>query len=306
MKPALLALIVCLLSGCTSRSAPRPEATGELQTLDHDGRTRTYLLRMPPSDARPAPLPLVLVLHGGGGNALNAERMTGFTALARSEGFIVVYPEGSARGRLRLLTWNAGHCCGYAMESGSDDVGFLRLLIGELSRRHPIDPDRIFVTGMSNGAMLAHRLGIELEATIAAIAPVAGGLFGDEPRGDGKVSALMINGMLDRSVPYGGGAPGGRFAHAWAGTPVKPAGYQARFWAQANGCADPGSTEYEAIVHVRFSCPEGLGVELYGVKNGGHAWPGGEQGSRLADAPTPDLNATGTIWAFFAAHPKRW
>ena len=46
-----------------------------------------------------ARLPLVLVLHGGGGNAANAERMTGFTAVARSEGFIVVYPEG---------TWYAG------------------------------------------------------------------------------------------------------------------------------------------------------------------------------------------------------
>ncbi|MCU0529885.1 MAG: hypothetical protein MUD04_10445 [Cyanobium sp. Prado107] len=132
----------------------------------------------------------MLALHGVGGNALIAERMTGFTTLARSEGFIVVYPEGSARGRLRLL-------------------------IGTLSRRPPIDPVRIFVTG-----------------------------------------------MFDRLVPCGDGAPRGRFAHAWAGTPVKPAGSQARFWAQAKGCADPGSTENEAIVHVRFGCPNGLGVEL--------------------------------------------
>lgn len=305
MKRALFVLASCLLAGCMSRTASPAAPAADLQSLDYEGRTRTFLLRLPPQAGAGDRLPLVLVLHGGAGNAANAERMTGFTALGMSEGFIVAYPQGTARGRLLMLTWNSGHCCGYAMESRVDDVGFLRHLIAEISRRHPVDRDRVFVTGMSNGAMMSHRVGIELGETIAAIAPVVGGLFGDEPKPRAPVSALMINGMLDRSVPYEGGSAGGRFAASWDGVPVEKAIEQAEFWAASNSCTNPVSTESAAYIHVSYTCPNGAGVEFYGMKNDGHAWPGGERGSRSGDAPTRDLQATRVIWDFFAAHPKK-
>lgn len=305
MNRRFLVLLIVLMAGCAGRAGEAPKTAGALQTLEHQGRTRSFLLRLPRSIPRGARLPLVLVLHGGGGNAENAERMTGFTPLARSENFIVVYPEGTSRGRSRLLTWNAGHCCGYAMQSRVDDVGFLGRLIDEISRQYPVDADRVFVTGMSNGAMMTHRAGIELGAKIAAIAPVVGALFGDEPSSRGRVSALMINGMLDGSVPYAGGPPGGRFADSWDGSPVRPALEQGVFWAKQDGCSAPATTERSAYVQVRYSCPDRLGVELYAIRTGGHAWPGGERGSQLGDEPSRALDATRVIWQFFATHPKR-
>lgn len=99
--------------------------------------------------------------------------ITGFTDKARAEGFIVVYPEGTSR-RGQLFTWKAGHCCGYAMEQRVNDVAFIGALIDALLARYPIDPKRVYVTGMSNGAMMAHRLGIELSEKVAAIAPAVG------------------------------------------------------------------------------------------------------------------------------------
>jgi polyhydroxybutyrate depolymerase len=299
---------VVLVTACGSRGTNLPARdSGGRQLIEHDGRDRSYLLRVPPvaSQGRTR-VPLVLVLHGGGGNGANAESMTGFTARARSEGFIVVYPEGTARGRIPLLTWNAGHCCGYAMAEQVDDVGFLGALIDHLSSRYPVDPQRVYVTGMSNGAMLSHRVGRELPGKIAAIAPVVGGLFGDETSHRPGVSAVMINGVLDRSVPYNGGSPGGRFAGSWDGTPVRPAAYQATFWANANGC-DPRATVVEAAryVHLRHECPSPFAVELYAVKDNGHAWPGGQRGSAAGDVPSNALDATAVIWAFFASHPKR-
>jgi len=75
---------------------------------------------------------LVLVLHGGGGNAANAEKITGFTENAKQEGFIVVYPEGTGRLKGKLLTWNAGPCCGYAMKHHVNDVGFINFIIDKL------------------------------------------------------------------------------------------------------------------------------------------------------------------------------
>jgi polyhydroxybutyrate depolymerase len=133
-----------------------------------------------------------------------------------------------------------------------------------------------------------------------------GGLFGDEEARRASVSAIMINGMRDTSVPYGGGPPGGRFANSWDGTPVKPAAYQAEYWATANGCAPVAAVvETAAYVHLRHACPGPVGVELYGVRDNGHAWPGGRRGSAAGDPPSTALNATDVIWAFFAAHPKR-
>lgn len=279
----------------------------DARTLVFNGSTRSYVVRTPaslPKDG--ARVPLVLVFHGGGGNAANAERMTRFTEKARKEGFIVVYPEGSGRMRTRLLTWNAGHCCGYAMQQRVDDVGFVNALIDELIRTYPIDTRRIYATGMSNGAMMAHRIGIELSHRIAAIAPVVGTIFGDEKRPSQPVPALIINGLLDKHVPPDGGQSRGPGANAWDGTPARPAVDQAAFWAEANGCKEkPTEREDATRIEQVYSCPAGRDVKLVLLKDNGHAWPGGRRGSRLGDLPSTSLNATDAIWEFFAAHPKR-
>lgn len=281
-------------------------AAGMHQTLVHNGVERAYTVRAPsglgPSGAR---WPLVLVLHGGGGNAAHAEAMTGFTEKAKQEGFMVVYPEGSSRFKGRLLTWNAGHCCGYAMQTKVDDVAFINALLDQLSRDYPIDPKRVYATGMSNGGMMAHRLGIELSYRFAAIAPVVATLFGDEASPAKPVSALMLNGGLDQSVPYRGGMPGGRFPDAWDGTPAQPALVQAVFWAKANACADtPVNQDGAVLVHTVYRCPEGRAVEAYLIKDSGHAWPGGRAGSRRGDTPSSSLDGTALIWDFFKAHAK--
>jgi len=285
-------------------------STADRQVLQHGGRARTYLVRVPDSVARRnapvAPVALVLVLHGGGGNAENAERMFGWTEKGRREGFIVAYPEGTGRGRFPMYTWNAGHCCGFAMENRVDDVGFIDALITQLQRQYPIDPARIYVTGMSNGGMMTHRLGIALSHRVAAIAPVVGALFGDEAAPHAPVSAIVFNGMVDASVPYEGGKGGGIGARAWDGTPTKPALQQGTFWAAADGCATtPRTEERGRTVVTTYDCPASLGVVLYALKDGGHAWPGGKRGTPMGDDPGNAVDATAMIWDFFAAHPKR-
>jgi polyhydroxybutyrate depolymerase len=264
------------------------------QSIEVNGVSRTYVVRVPERLKKGAAVPLVFVLHGGGGNAANAEKMTGFTAKAQQENFIVVYPEGSGRLRRGLFTWNAGHCCGYAMKNQIDDVAFINALIDHLAKIHSIDDRRIYVTGMSNGAMMAHRVGIELSARVAAIAPVVGAVFGDERLPTQPVAALMING------------PGsGRGKKAWDGTPAKAALDQGAFWAKANGC-EAASTKKDSTTQTtyRYPCPAGRAVELIAVKDNGHAWPGGEKGSQRGAEPSKSLDATEVIWEFFKAHPR--
>lgn len=282
-------------------------ARGEERHLVHDGQERRYLIRKPPRAAPGVLRPAVIVLHGGGGNAESAERMTGFTAVAGGAGAIVVYPEGTSRfaWTRRLKTWNAGHCCGYAMKNDIDDVGFIRALIDEIVAKDGADPRRISVTGLSNGGMMTHRLGIALSGKIAAIAPVIGGLFGDERRPAAPVPALIVNGALDQSIPLEGGPTRGRFPDAWDGTPLAPAARQGAFWAAANGCQTaPRMSRRGAVQTATYACPSGGAVIHQIVLDNGHAWPGGEKGARGSDEPSRALDATREIWTFLARQSR--
>ena len=302
-KQVLLACLSGVLSaGCAVTNVVADE---QHQLLSYNGSERSYLIRVPgnlPKNGKR--VPLVIVLHGGGGNAENAERMTGFTAKAEQAKFIVVYPNGTGRFKNKLLTWNAGHCCAYAMKHHADDVGFINALIDKLVQEYPVDSRRIYATGMSNGGMMTHRLGIELADRFAAIAPVVATVFGDEVVPSQPVSAIMLNGLLDKSVPNQGGPPGGRFKEEWDGTPAQPAMAQAAYWAKVNKCDQPEQQDHGTYITSMYHCPTGRAVSLYVIKNNGHAWPGGQSGSRHGDKPDAAVNGTDVIWEFFKAHPK--
>lgn len=314
MKKYMAGLAVVLflaLSGCGGSGGGDVPAKANMtkETLQYDGDERSYYLLVPNSvKASSKKVPLVIVLHGGGGNGENAARMTGFSDKAREEGFIVVYPNGTPPldALDTLMTWNAVHCCGTAMEENIDDVGFISSLIDTLAANYPVDTGEVFVTGMSNGGMMTHCIGRELYGKVTAIAPVVSGLFGDEVLPKKGVPAIIINGEIDESIPLEGGDPGGRFPDAWDGTSLKPVLYQAEFWAQANGCSlTPTATKTPVddavIMKLDYTpCPNEKKVHFYTVSDNGHAWPGGEKGSEEGDIPSDAMNATDEIWKFFS------
>lgn len=303
-RPFLVALARSVLAALLFTAAFAGQVSAQDQrSFSHDGIARDYLIFGPASTSATGLAPLVIVLHGAGIDADNTAGITRFGDLAREEGFYAVFPDGI--GPLFMNTWNAGHCCGQAMTEGIDDVGFIASLIDRLLATHPIDPDRIYVTGFSNGAMLAHRIGIELADRIAAIAPVAGTLFGDEPIARTPVPALIINNTDDRVVPPSGREPGvdGPLLQVWGGAPLLPAEYQARYWADVNGCERRSTLTASAAYRFEsFACPAGVSVEFYLVNNNRHLWPGGDVAIGGLSAATFD--ATGVIWEFFTRHSR--
>jgi polyhydroxybutyrate depolymerase len=275
-------------------------------TITVGTRQRSYLVH---DFSRARQVPVVIVLHGGGGNAENAVRMTGFDRIGQKEGLIVVYPNGTAaRERVPLLTWNAGHCCASAMKIGVDDVAFISTVIDVLVQGGRADPSRVYVTGMSNGAMMAHRLGRELSTKIAAIAPVVGAVFGDERPPLAPVPAFIIVGADDTIVPGAGGSlqvralTGGVSA---ADHGVAPAIEQATYWAKANGCGEPATSRDRASTVVEWrNCSSGAPVVFHTVARNGHAWPGGAPGRTGAAVPTQDFDASARMWTFFATQRR--
>lgn len=156
------------IDGCGRTTYPLGVSTEA--SIVHDGVERTFRVHVPPSYDATAATPVVLMFHGGFGSGRQLETSSGMSTIADREGFIAVYPDGTGGVR----TWNGGACCNPAARDGVDDVGFVDALLDHLESELCVDPARVFSSGMSNGAILSHRLACELSERIAAIAPVAG------------------------------------------------------------------------------------------------------------------------------------
>jgi len=305
----ILLLAASSLSGCV-REEPAIELTKGVTTTESlvcDGLTRTYRLYIPSSYDR-TPTPLVIVLHFGGGNSTIIETVTEMTEKAEEEGFIVVYPDGNGRLKDRFLTWNAGFCCGYALENNIDDVKFIYTLIEHFEKTLKIDASRIYVTGFCNGAALTYRVGAELSDVVAAIAPVAGSIGGKGTEGswwmipvpENPVSVIVFHGVHDGYILYEGGV-------TKSGAHVISVAESVSFWVEhnkCNPCCEKEVSESGNITQDTYSGgEEGTEVVLYTLLNGGHAWPGGKEFAG-GDPPTQELSATDVIWEFFKEHPK--
>ena len=274
--------------------------------LVHDGISRPYLLQAPPSNGA-VPVPLLVELHGRGIDAVQFDRLTGFGALAEEAGFALALP--SAIGEV----WNDGRLRSPRWPVEPDDIGYLTAVIDEATARLPIDPRRIYVVGMSNGAVMAGRLACELASRIAAFAQVAGtagvGVVADcHPAR--PVPILSIQGTADDYAPYEGGTRPTLRAQVIlrrAAGPSLGVDDWAQFWVAANGAADgPLVNKLGPDTTVRrwHGPTASSDVVFYRVEGAGHTWPGNRMAlPALLFGPTSHtFDATREIWAFLSTH----
>jgi len=301
---SLLAL-ACAVSGAPD--APLPPGD-RLRELAHDGRERSYLLHVPPARSA-GPRPLLLAFHGGGGNGPGFQRYAGLDPLADRDGWLVAYPNGTSRlfdGR--LLTWNAGACCGYASDTGVDDVGFAIAVIEDAARLAAVDRARVYATGHSNGAMMAYRLAAEASQRVAAIAPVAGAMMLDAFAPARPVPVLHIHSVDDPRALYAGGHTevlGREIRH-------RPVESGLARWRAADACPpEPAVLDSrrrpagDGAVHTATllawaPCAGGSEVRLWKLTGGGHGWPGSDPvlPERRMGPRTDVISAAEEIWAF--------
>ena len=241
-------------------------------------RERAYIVHVPAKlEPRPA---LVLNFHGGGGNAPAQQKYSRMDEVADREGFVVVYPEGTGPFQGRFETWNAGGCCGTAVRDNVDDVGFVRLLLDDLSRRQPYDPARVYATGLSNGAMMTYRLANELSDRIAAIAPVAGAIAIEHFPTARSVPVMHIHSVDDPRAPIAGGL-GPPFPLTETRVMHISVEVALAAWARANGCEGPMEQrerkEWKGHTATLFAYSKCRAeVLLWKLTGAGHVWPGGE------------------------------
>lgn len=311
MKQTVLALIVLLaLAWLTWRARGAASASHQGAANNHSiavaGTPRSYHLHIPPQLPATQPAPLVLVFHGGGGSGRQMERLSKFDDLADKDGFLVAYPDGIDH------HWNDGR---KNTAGPNDDVQFVDQLIDDVGKQHPVDPKRIFATGISNGGIFCHYLAARLSRRIAAIAPAAGGIARDyqaQFAPADPVSVFIINGDADPLVPFAGGeVPVGRKGA------VIPTTQGAEDWARVDACQPADKpialpdTDPDDGCTVEFTRwpggRAGTEVWLYVIHGGGHTWPGGPQylPRIVIGNVCRDFDATDEIWRFFQLHARK-
>ncbi len=289
-------------AGCMLAASRYPAGTTE-GSIVFGGRKRTFRVHVPASYAAGKPAPAVLLFHGGAGSGAQLQGESAeMDPIAEREGFLTIYPDGTGL----VQTWNGGLCCGKAVEDDVDDVGFVGKLLDQLEKELCVDTKRVFATGMSNGAILTHRLACELSSRFAAVAPVAGTIGVGTCQPDQSVAVMQIHGTMDGHVPFAGGVGCGPAGVAFVSVPDTLAG-----WRQRNGCAATSKPTFQqgngsCVAYDGCQAP----VVLCSVEGGGHSWPGGVPKVGVVDCPadgpqSTTFSASEVAWSFFAANPKR-
>lgn len=279
--------------------------------IQFGGRSREYIVHVPPGAS--TALPLLLAFHGGGGEAAGFQKYAGLDAVSDREKFLVVYPYGSGVFPRRLLTWNAGECCSYAMKNNIDDVGFAMAVLDDVIRRTGVDTKRIYATGHSNGAMMSYRLAAEHAERIAAIAPVSGAYNLQKFAPSQPVAVLDIHSVDDPRAVYNGGM-GPAFPGTQEKSSHRPVMDGIHRWTVNNKCkgdstvaetrkGKPGTENgsQTATLLVWKGCATGGDVAHWKLTGVGHGWPGDDGAvlrERIIGPQTTLVLAAEEVWKF--------
>jgi poly(3-hydroxybutyrate) depolymerase/S-formylglutathione hydrolase FrmB len=242
--------------------------------------------------------PAVIVLHGGMGSAAVMRANSGFDAVARAEGFMVVYGEGTEFGEGRHA-WNTGFLLRRQVQD-ADDIAYFDTLIDTIVRDHGADPARIFMTGGSNGGMMTFVYAVARPERLAAAAPVVASMFTFDATPSVPLPILIINGAKDDEVPIEGGMSRNPLVRRAQEAPYKPLEEVVRFWVGVNRSDQEPKIETRGTVTttVHAATPEGAVTEFVVDSAGGHGWPG-SRSRREGSAPIEAFSGAQRVWEFF-------
>jgi polyhydroxybutyrate depolymerase len=294
-----ISLLSLSLTACSLRKMPKinnPALQSQAQLFQHGQQQRSYVVVSPVQMKAGQKYPLILALHGGKGTAENMMKLANFSALPQAENFIQVYP--NAQNKL----WQDGRT-----SVDDSDVKFIEALCAHLTKIYPIDTQKTFAVGMSNGGFMASRLACELP-NIKAIAVVGASIEAQQVAANcansaGK-SVLYMMGTDDPLVPFGGG----QMPKITQGGKILSFEATLGHWQAINQCQKPISKALEALndgaTQVHFwdapNCKSGQ-VQGYQILGGGHTWPMGHGylPEFLIGKNNSKLNASEVILAFF-------
>jgi len=319
-------MLAVALAAAAAAPALKPNFTGNVG-FSYAGYAATTVAK--------TPVPLVLALHGCLEAPGDFEAGTRWFEDAEANGYVVVMPahpsDAGTDPNGCFEYWN-NH------DRGRGEPAALVNLVKDVETKYPIDPNRVYVTGLSGGGAMAVALAADYPDVFAAVGVHSGVEYqpcanndilscfyalslqneNQDPTASGKaaynqfkftkpVAGIFFVGDADQVVP------------SWNTTLAVRSFAVMDDGFTSNG-AFPGTFTATATEHTTGQVPEGRTYDTYVADNGlltwtivhgmGHAWAGGVNehasnagdGTNYNDPKAP--NATVAFRTFFFAHPK--
>lgn len=278
--------------------APAFAQTIVVDSFLHGGVYRSYRIYIPAINDGVKKVPLVFNLHGLGSNSIEQEAYGDFRTIADTADFIIVSPNGS-NVIFTIKGWNTFNGIG----TGIDDLGFISRLLDTVAAKYPVNTNKVYATGMSNGGFMSYELACFMSKRITAIASVTGSMTEERRiKCDAKHATpiMQIHGTADNTVGYDGTnylstTPG--FTHIDS---------LMQYWVKFNGCGTsalkttvPNSSTTDGCTaehYIWSGGKESSSVEFFKIINGEHTWPGA---AITTGVTNQYFNASAEIWRFF-------
>jgi polyhydroxybutyrate depolymerase len=281
----LLALLVTLaVTALVAPAHAAPSGISATIATPYGGQVRTVNVYAAARVPAETPVPLLIVLHGLYLDPATAEASSGLDQVADTEDVALAYPSGYEGG------WNAGNCCGDAHAARIDDVGFLVHIIHLVQQLRPIDLDRVYLAGFSNGGMMALKALCDRPDIFAGAVSVAGSLQ-TSCAGRRPLNAMIIHGQRDTTVPYNGE----RFSR-FLQVPVTAVRSSVAQLAGRSRCTAVHTSVAKRYLRSDYrGCAENTSVQLLTVPRMGHRWP---------DLQHDGMDGGALTWTFLRAQTR--
>ncbi len=295
----MLAVLLGIFAFVTMSLPVSTSAWATYATLAVNGVKRGAVVYLPSTYNANQHFPVLIVFHGANGSGAGMEDMTGFDSQADKHRFIVIYPDSVGP------KWDS---------QGTTDLQFIQALLASLSAKLTLDPQRVYLSGYSDGGGFAQMLACTQAASFAGVATVGtnmGDIGESLCRPSQPLTYVTFHGTADPDVPYGGGPGNGPYA---TGQTTNSTAQVFRFWAGLDGCTSvlPSTTVADKLasgasvtdmVTTTAPCRNDVTANVYSISGGGHTWPGGTQtvSTTLGDV-SKDVNASAIIMDTLGSH----
>jgi len=277
-------------------------------TLTFQNQERVFTLHIPSSYNGSTATPLVLFLHGGGGNSQSAQNFTNFNTISDQEGFLVAYPQGGFTAGPNSFVWADGRGLG-ADTQGIDDVGFINALVDQLIQDYNVNPAKVYLCGFSNGSFLTQKIAFENNTRFAAMGTLGGTMhqgFFDTGNPGRAIPMMYVFGTADPLVPYNGGFVSNnpdfeRVVGVEQAVDFWVANNQSQTVVPPVEVANFNNADSSTVTVFEYT--NGLcnnaAVKFYRINGGGHTWPGVAIQSQDLGRTNLDIQASRELWQFF-------